>query len=188
MLYEHCSNNGQSSYSPPAEHELREVGFNGLHCLVPVITEYAIHIRTILPYNVDHSSPFVCNCLYRMVVWLSGAADVSSESEHTKAIKSMKDTLHQLSKRWRVAGESLERLLLKNDVAKSRLDEYLKILDDVELTYPATDEMALDVAHEAYNPTYMYPTGFVVGSDVGCWPPGHRHGSHTPDAMKRVRR
>lgn len=103
-LYEHASSNGQSGYSPSAEHESRDLGISGLHSLVPMTTEYAIHIRTILPYNIGHSSPFVCNCLYRMAVWLSGVEDVSTKSNNTKTMKSVRDTLQQLSKRWRVAG------------------------------------------------------------------------------------
>lgn len=167
ILYEHASTNGQSGYSPPAEHELRDLGIAGLQSLVPMITEYAIHIRAILPYNIDHSSPFVCNCLYRMAVWLSGVEDVSTKS-NTKAIKSMKDTLRQLSKRWRVAGMfRVARFLERVWCANGHVDEYLRILDDFELTYPAADEMALDVTHEAYNPNYMYPTGFVVSTDAG---------------------
>ncbi|KUJ19923.1 uncharacterized protein LY89DRAFT_731169 [Mollisia scopiformis] len=146
VLYEHASNNGQTGYSLPEEEGLRDLGVSGLHGLIPLITEYAIHIQTILPYNIDQASPFICNCLYRFAVWISGMADASAKSNNTRAIKLARDTLEKLSQRWMVA-------------------EYLKILDDFELGYPAADAMALDVAQNAYNPSYMDSSSFVMGSD-----------------------
>lgn len=103
MLYENATNNGQSGYAIPAEKELQELGAVGLYSLVPLVIDYAIHVQTILPYNIDQASPFVCNCLYRFAVWLSGATDISPRSNNAKALRSVKDALHKLGSRWMVA-------------------------------------------------------------------------------------
>jgi hypothetical protein len=77
---------------------------SGLQALVPMMLNYAMHIQTILPYNIDQVSPLVCNCFYRLAVWLSGSIDVNAQSQNIEAIKAMKETLQKLGKRWMVAG------------------------------------------------------------------------------------
>ena len=87
---------------------LLELGTTGLGSLLPKVAVYAMHIQTILPYNIDQSSSLIANCPYHMAVRLSEMSSDNSISwtEYSTVLKSIRDTLQKLDSRWKVAGKS----------------------------------------------------------------------------------
>jgi hypothetical protein len=109
-LYENASKGRQSKYSLSAEIELRELGISGLQSLVPMLAEYALHIQTIISYNLDQASPLIANCLYRMAVSISEMTNDSTNQDYLITLNSVKETLSKLSPRWNVAGMQVRLL------------------------------------------------------------------------------
>jgi hypothetical protein len=109
-LYENASKGRQSNYALSAEIELRGLGTSGLQSLVPMLAEYALHIQTIISYNLDQAPPLIANCLYRMAVSISEMTNGSTNQDYLITLNSMKDTLSKLSPRWNVAGMQVQLL------------------------------------------------------------------------------
>ena len=109
-LYENASKCRQSNYSLSADIELREMGVSGLQSLVPMLAEYALHIQTIISYNLDQALPLIANCLYRMAVSVSEIMNDSTNQDYLITLNSMKDTLSKLSPRWNAAGMQVRLL------------------------------------------------------------------------------
>jgi hypothetical protein len=108
-LYESSFRAGPSAYVVGAGQDLRELGTTGLDFLLPKVAAYAMHIQTILPYNIDQSSPLIANCLYRMAVRFSEMSSNNgiSRTEYSTVLKSIRDTLQKLDSRWKVAGKNV---------------------------------------------------------------------------------
>lgn len=105
ILYHYSSRAGQAEYSQNPDHDLCQFGTSGFQSLVPKLDAYARHIQSILPYNIDQSSPLVANCLYRTAVWLSDLPDDMVRPDYPSVLDLMKTTLLKLASRWKVAGK-----------------------------------------------------------------------------------
>ena len=77
------------------------MGTSGLDALITEVVGYAGHIQMILPFYIDQASPLMTNCLYRTAKRLVGVTTPASCS----ALPFIKETLHELSSRWTVAGK-----------------------------------------------------------------------------------
>jgi hypothetical protein len=156
-LYEDASKGRQSNYSLSAEIELRELGISGLQSLVPMLAEYALHIQTIISYNLDQASPLIANCLYRMAVSISDMTNDSINQDYLITLNSMKDTLSKLSPRWNVAGMQVR--LLNLEVADKFSGEYVEILEDFDLT-ALVEDTTMDSNEGPLNQMFETPISF----------------------------
>jgi hypothetical protein len=75
-----------------------------------MLAEYALHIQTIISYNLDQASPLIAHCLYRMAVSISEMTNDSTNQDYLITLNSMKDTLSKLSPRWNVASMQVQPL------------------------------------------------------------------------------